>query len=118
MKNVISLYLLVFHLTSCSSYFSRSYTEGNVCHHITNDPIENAQIFVKNENMYVYETKTNSNGYFNFRAKKHIKLGYHSRDLATKFYIRKDNIISDTLSSYGGNDAIMFDSIHLKPVKK
>jgi hypothetical protein len=105
-------------LTSCSSYFSRSFTEGYVYYYKSKKPVENAKVFIKNNNEYIFETNTNLKGYFSFNAKKHTKLGYDTRDLATKFIIKKDNSISDTLDSYGGNDITKFDSIFINPIKK
>lgn len=114
------IYLLpvILCITSCSSYFSRSFTEGNVYNYKTKRTIENAIVFVKSNNEYIEETKTSSNGGFSFKVKKHFKIGYDSRDLSTKFFIKKGNLISDTLSSYGGNDITKYDSIFLKPITK
>ena len=80
------IYLLpvILCITSCSSYFSRSFTEGNVYNYKTKRAIENAIVFVKSNNEYIEETKTSSNGGFSFEAKKHFKIGYDSRDLSTK----------------------------------
>lgn len=104
-------------MTSCSSYYSRSYTEGYVYDYKTKEAVKGAEILILEENKYVFETKTNLKGYFNFKEKKHTKLGYNSRDLATRFIIKKENFISETLSSYGGNDITRYDSIFLKQIK-
>ena len=115
-KQLIIL-VLTINCFSCSSYYSRSYTEGYVYNYQTKKAIEDAEILIKKGDKYLLETKTDSNGYFSFKAKKHIKLGYDSRDLAIKFVIKKRELISKELSSYGGNDITKYDSIYLKPKK-
>lgn len=115
MKKIVYLNFIVF-LFSCKTNSIGSFTEGYVYYKNTNKAVSEASVCIwEGYKKGVLEiTKTNTEGYFSFNKKTKIVLGNNGKNLAVKFIIKKDNMVSDTLISYPDRDTIKIDTIYLK----